>query len=127
MKRAVREWVSKAESDYRVAARELRVRKDPSPDAICFHAQQCIEKYLKALLTLHGIVPPRTHDLLHLWKMAVSLPVGLPKRLPGLRKVTVGAVEYRYPGRRPTMATARACAATMSAARDIARRLLGAR
>jgi hypothetical protein len=28
--------------------RESRVRKNPSYDGICFHTQQCAEKYLKA-------------------------------------------------------------------------------
>lgn len=36
---------------------------------VCFHAQQCVEKAVKSLLTRQGLVPPRTHrlsDLLHL-------------------------------------------------------------
>jgi len=44
------EWVEKAEADYRTAEREARVRKAPSHDVVCFHAQQCAEKYLKAFL-----------------------------------------------------------------------------
>lgn len=36
---------------------------------VCFHAQQCVEKALKASLRHHGIVPPRSHQL--------SLLVGL--------------------------------------------------
>jgi HEPN domain-containing protein len=28
-----------------------------------FHAQQCVEKYLKALLVAPGLAFPRTHDL----------------------------------------------------------------
>jgi HEPN domain-containing protein len=44
------EWVDKAEGDYATALRELRARKQPNYDAACFHAQQCVEKYLKAYL-----------------------------------------------------------------------------
>jgi HEPN domain-containing protein len=44
------EWVDKAEGDMATAKRELRARKQPNYDATCFHAQQCVEKYLKALL-----------------------------------------------------------------------------
>ena len=44
------EWVIKAEGDYTVALRELRARKAPNYDAICFHARQCAGKYLKARL-----------------------------------------------------------------------------
>ena len=48
MNGTVSEWIEKAESDYRVCVRELTVREGASPDAICFHAQQCIEKLIFA-------------------------------------------------------------------------------
>jgi HEPN domain-containing protein len=50
MKPLTSEWVEKAEWDFATANREIRVRKSPNFDAVCFHAQQCAEKYLKALL-----------------------------------------------------------------------------
>jgi HEPN domain-containing protein len=60
------EWVTKAESDFAVMEREGRVRKNPSYDGICFHAQQCAEKYLKAILSEYGFEPGRSHDLVQL-------------------------------------------------------------
>lgn len=45
-----RERVEKAEGDLATVGREIRARKAPNYDAVCFHAQQCTEKYLKALL-----------------------------------------------------------------------------
>jgi HEPN domain-containing protein len=45
-----REWIDKAEGDFATARREIRVRQAPNYDAVCFHAQQCVEKYLKARL-----------------------------------------------------------------------------
>jgi HEPN domain-containing protein len=57
------EWANKAEGDFATASRELRSRKSPNYDAVCFHAQQCLEKYLKARLQEAGIVFPKTHDL----------------------------------------------------------------
>jgi HEPN domain-containing protein len=42
------EWVPKAEGGYETMLRESRVRRDPNYDAVCFHAQQAAEKYLKA-------------------------------------------------------------------------------
>lgn len=50
MKPITREWIDKAEADFRIAARELRVRKEPSYDGVCFHTPQCAEQYLKAVL-----------------------------------------------------------------------------
>ena len=63
MKPLTREWVDKGEADRRTAQRELRVRTSPNFDAVCFHAQQCAEKYLKALLQERGSTIPRTHNL----------------------------------------------------------------
>ena len=57
------EWIGKAEEDAAVAERENRVRKQPSPGAVCYHAQQCIEKYLKAVLQEQGLPIPKIHDL----------------------------------------------------------------
>lgn len=37
------EWIAKAEADWRVANRELRVQRGASYDAVCFHCQQCAE------------------------------------------------------------------------------------
>jgi len=44
-----REWVRKAEGDWQVANHEA-AEASPVNDAVCFHCQQCAEKYLKALL-----------------------------------------------------------------------------
>ena len=49
MKPLTHEWSQKAEGDYTVAA-TLWQAESTVYDAICFHAQQCIEKYLKAWL-----------------------------------------------------------------------------
>ena len=55
------EWVDKAEADCAVALH--RRRQEPLPDVVCYHCQQCVEKYLKAYLIAQGITPPRIHDL----------------------------------------------------------------
>ncbi|MDI9570594.1 MAG: HEPN domain-containing protein [Pseudomonadota bacterium] len=63
MKPITREWIDKGEGDFATARRELRARKDPNYDACCFHAQQCIEKYLKACLQEQEIPFERIHHL----------------------------------------------------------------
>ena len=50
MVKPVAEWIEKAEEDFRVATTLCRLRKNPVHNAVCFHAQQCVEKYLKAIL-----------------------------------------------------------------------------
>jgi HEPN domain-containing protein len=64
MNPAVNEWVSKAEGGFTTASRELRERKNPNYDAVCFHCQQCVEKYLKAVLQANNVRIPKIHYLL---------------------------------------------------------------
>ncbi len=59
------EWAQKAERDYAAIALHQGT-EDPDFDIICFHAQQCIEKYLKAWLQEASIPLLRSHDLLAL-------------------------------------------------------------
>ncbi|MBL7222242.1 MAG: HEPN domain-containing protein [Candidatus Brocadiae bacterium] len=59
----VREWVQKAEEDWTALERLQAGGLHDVPGVIAFHAQQCVEKYLKALLQRQGIEPPRTHHL----------------------------------------------------------------
>ena len=92
------EWIEKAEGDYRTAQREFSTDESPNYDAVSFHAQQCAEKYLKALLVESGVLFPRTHDLEAL--LGLLVPLYPPcKALQGrLESLTDMAVEVRYPG-----------------------------
>jgi len=56
------EWARKAENDLKNATHALKLGAECPTDTVCFHAQQCVEKYLKALLTFLGIDFPKTHD-----------------------------------------------------------------
>jgi HEPN domain-containing protein len=63
MKQITQEWVDKAEGDFATAQRELHVQEMPNYDAVCFHSQQCAEKYLKACLQEENLAFNRIHDL----------------------------------------------------------------
>jgi len=77
MNDVVQEWVSKAEGDYRTANREFAVTDEPNYDAVCYHAQQCIEKLMKANLIEREIPFPRTHNLVQLaGLLKPALPAG---------------------------------------------------
>ncbi len=43
MNQEILAWVSKADEDWRTMCRESLVTDGPSLNAICFHAQQCVE------------------------------------------------------------------------------------
>ncbi len=124
MKPLAEEWVAKAEGDYRVA-RDQWPTAEPVYDAICFHAQQCVEKYLKAWLAEHDADFPRIHDLEALAKLCVpSLPVD-ENTLDALRLLTNYAVEVRYPGLVATEEDARKCWQAAEQARGWLRSHLG--
>jgi HEPN domain-containing protein len=98
MKPLTEEWVTKAEGDFSTAGRELRARKQPNYDAVCFHAQQCIEKYLKGLLQEEEIEFGRTHNLSALLdKVILSFP-HLEMMRPSLQLLNAFAIDFRYPG-----------------------------
>ena len=42
----VRNWILKAESDLKIGRDEMQT-EHPATDMVCFHMQQCVEKYLK--------------------------------------------------------------------------------
>ena len=54
-----REWMTKAENDLKTAVHTLDLGEECPTDMVCFHAQQCVEKYLKAVLVLDGIDFPK--------------------------------------------------------------------
>jgi HEPN domain-containing protein len=98
MKPLTSEWVEKAEGDFATASREIRVRKAPNFDAVCFHSQQCAEKYLKALLQESGLPFGRTHHLISLLDLLVSAFPILELFRPHLQNLNAYSVSIRYPG-----------------------------
>jgi len=125
MKPLAREWVSIAEGDFATARREMRARKAPNHDAACFHAQQCAEKYLKACLQEAGRPFRKTHDLVALLDLLLPAEPLWETMRPGLRALTVFAVDVRYPGERADKADAREALLICRQVRRAARLSLG--
>lgn len=121
----VREWVAKADGDYRSALRELRARKDPNYDSACFHAQQCAEKYLKARLLAAEIAFPRIHDLAVLLNLLSPVHPDWESLKADAHKLTEYAVFFRYPGRTADKARAREAIQSCTLVRDKVRVGLG--
>lgn len=124
MKPLTREWVAKAEADHATAGRELRARRRPNFDAVCFHAQQCAEKYLKALLQENGVPIPRTHNLETLARPLLAAHPVLSRLAESLRTLTAYAVETRYPGKSSDRALAREAVARCREIRSALRGVL---
>jgi HEPN domain-containing protein len=99
-------WVHRAEEDWLLARSALR-RKVPLIYGATFHAQQCVEKYLKALLLSCRQAFPRTHDLIALHDLCMRNSVSIPVDQDKLERLAAYAVQVRYPGEEPTLDEAR--------------------
>ncbi len=97
-KKLVEEWIYKAEEDLESALHLVKKDKKPVPDSVCFHCQQCIEKYLKAFLVLHNIEPPEIHDLQRLKAICIKVDKSFEEISEGLDILNAYAVNFRYPG-----------------------------
>jgi HEPN domain-containing protein len=125
MKSETREWVDKAEADYDAALQLRGSRKKYSRDIVCFHLQQCVEKYLKGRLVEAGIAFPKTHDLERILDLVVATEPLWATFRPALARLTNFAANLRYPGRSALPAEARASLAATTRIRSIVRASLG--
>ena len=98
MREVTKEWILKAEGDYRSADALLHEIEIPEIDSACFHCQQCAEKYVKAYLTEHDVEFPRNHDLVRLLELCLKVDEGFEKIRNNLRRLENYGVIIRYPG-----------------------------
>ncbi|MSU48277.1 MAG: HEPN domain-containing protein [Opitutus sp.] len=127
MNAEVQAWVAKAEGDFRDVQRGLRARKHPHHDGVCFHAQQCLEKYLKARLVAAGASFPRTHDLGRLLDLTLLFEPWWETWRAELNLLSSYAVEFRYPGECATKEDARRAGRICRMLRERMRESLGLR
>ncbi len=116
-------WMTRAEEDYALARSALR-HKVPLTYGVTFHAQQCAEKYLKALLMAREQAFPRTHDLAALSDLCLRNGIIIPVDQDALERLAAYAVEVRYPGEDPTPDEAREALQITRVVRRYARKVL---
>ena len=85
-------WLTFAREDLRMAELALA---DGIFNQVCFHAQQCVEKAIKAFLESQGQASPRTH------RMADLLGLLPPDLLSGLRPALLLLDRFYIPTRYP--------------------------
>jgi HEPN domain-containing protein len=119
-----RAWVERAEEDFILARAALR-RKQPLTSGACFHAQQCAEKYMKALLISKGADFPKTHDLLMLNNLCSAVGIFLEIDPKHLNTLTDYAIRTRYPGNNPTVDDAKEAIKLAKLVRNFAGKYLG--
>ena len=125
MKPSTRERIDKAEADFSAALILRRSRKQHTRDIVCFHFQQCIEKYLKGRLIEAGIAFTKTHDLEKLLDLALPIEPAWALLRPELGALTDFAVESRYPGKSATAAEATKLTRSTTRIRGLIRQSLG--
>ncbi len=121
-KKLVEEWIYKAEGDFESALYLVKNRKKPIPDVVCFHSQQCIEKYLKAFLVKNSIEPPEIHDLQRLSRLCADIDKKFNRISEQLDTLNAYAVNFRYPGEKATVEESRESVLIMKKARECIRR-----
>lgn len=112
-----RAWFHKASKDLATAAFELTA-DPPFVEDVVFHAQQAVEKALKAFLTWHGREFRKTHNLVELGRSCAVLDSSLEAQLRAAAPLTEYAWRFRYPGdpEEPSIEEARQA---LAVARDV--------
>jgi HEPN domain-containing protein len=85
----------KAEGDAK-AMRRLASDPEIDDEAVGFHAQQAIEKWLKAAMASRGLEEVRIHDLGRLLELLRDAGVELPPDADRVDELTIYAVPMRY-------------------------------
>ncbi|MBI3577666.1 HEPN domain-containing protein [Candidatus Gottesmanbacteria bacterium] len=93
------EWFDAAVSDYHYA--EVGLREERIYPQIGFLSQQVAEKFLKGFLILHGIEPPRIHELPTLLDYCVKINSEFENLRDACELLTGFYVESRYPPDQP--------------------------
>ncbi len=121
----VKRWVMKAINDINIVKHEL-VQPDSEmvTDAICFHCQQSVEKFLKAYLVMKKIDIGKTHNLEFLLELCKKQDIDFGNIDVG--NLSFYAVTVRYPDEfyTPSVQEAKECFEIASAVRDFILRKL---
>ena len=95
IRRLVAEWIKKADLDFSTS---VRLSAEPEfRDIVVFHAQQAVEKYLKALLTRHQTEFPKTHVIRRLLLLLQPVEPTLADALEDANWLSPFGVDIRYP------------------------------
>lgn len=81
--------------DFR-AINNMISEKDFDTEIFGFHAQQAIEKTLKAWLSFISVQYPNTHDLDQLFALLAQNGMSIPSHFLNLADLNGFAVQYRY-------------------------------
>jgi HEPN domain-containing protein len=125
----IRNWIQKAENDLKTGKDEMAT-PEPATDTVCFHMQQCAEKYLKTFLIFHDKEYPRSHDLEPLLDLCLRMDHDFQQLVElGVHGLTKYATSLRYGEEfySPSLEEANRAIGIAEKARDFVRKKLGER
>ena len=95
MKAITREWLNRVEDD--LLAAKLLLAQPELTNMVAFHAQQAVEKTLKAALEESDIAAFKTHSLTRLYSLLSSrVPISIQQDM--LDRLEAVYIQSRYPG-----------------------------
>ena len=92
----VEKWIRIAAGDLKVAKKLFVPYDETEGSFICFHLQQCCEKYIKAFLIYKDSEVEKIHNLFYLQQKAKQFNNELEKF--DFKNLNDFAVQFRYPG-----------------------------
>lgn len=96
MKKATKAWMDFAHRDLEAA--RLLVDSEYVSNVVLFHAQQCVEKCLKALLEENGVPVPHIHSVVKLHSLVTEeAGISLTPYEDELDLVDAVYIDTRYP------------------------------
>ncbi len=93
----VKQWLSFADEDLQLARHALTLLSSAPYRLIAYHAQQCVEKHLKAYLVFHNVDFPYTHNIARLLELCAEKATW-PDTVRDSEELTPFAITTRYPG-----------------------------
>ncbi len=93
----VKEWIKRAEHDFKDAIELSHRQESFSRKMVCFHCQQTAEKYLKAFLVLHETAFPRVHDLRRLLRLCIKFEPTLESYRDSFELLRPYSVHFEQP------------------------------
>jgi len=90
-------WLRKAKRDLDAGDHDLTAEEPFTEDAV-YHAQQAVEKSLKALLAWHSTSFRKTHNLEELGEQVLAREPQLGAIVDLVVPLTMYAWKFRYPG-----------------------------
>lgn len=97
LRQKVLQWLVYAEEDLRLARHGLTLKSNCPYRLIAYHAQQCVEKHLKAYLVHQSTDFPYTHNIARLLELSAE-HAPWAENLTDAEELTPFAITTRYPG-----------------------------